>query len=235
MSDSSAIGDGRAGDARADQLLLCIDASSEQAGIGVFGRGHAAGLVWRAGRAQTVALLAQIHHLLDLHGLAPADLGAVAVAAGPGTFNGLRVGMSVAKGLVLALDLPLYGIDTLAVAAAPWLLPGTPVIAAVAAGRGRLVWAEYQSGDEPVLAAPPRNTGPDELIAAVRSHPARVIVTGELAADTASALAAHDHVTVPPEPLRARQPGALAWLATCRWTRGAADDPALIEPRYLGR
>jgi tRNA threonylcarbamoyladenosine biosynthesis protein TsaB len=225
-----------ADDPFAGKLLLCIDASTEQAGIGLFGRGHAAELVWLAGRAQTVSLLAQIHHLLDLHGLTPADLGAVAVATGPGTFNGLRVGMSVAKGLVLALDLPLYGIDTLAVAALPWLTADAPTIAAVAAGRGRLVWTEFQPGfGEPTPAAPARNTGPADLVAAVRAHTGRIVVTGELAPDAAAALAAFDHVVVPPAPLRGRRPGALAALAAPRLARGAADDPALLEPRYLGR
>ncbi|HEU5431692.1 MAG TPA: tRNA (adenosine(37)-N6)-threonylcarbamoyltransferase complex dimerization subunit type 1 TsaB [Thermomicrobiales bacterium] len=228
MSDRSATTD--------DRLLLCIDASSEQAGLGLFGRGHAAALVWRAGRAQTVALLAQIQHLLDLHGCAPADLDAVAVAAGPGTFNGLRVGMSVAKGLVLALDLPLVGVDTLSVAALPWLDAGLPTIAAVAAGRGRLVWAEYRPGaGAPTPAALPRNTAPDELVAAAHAASGRFVVTGELAPETAAALAALDQTIVPPAPLRPRQPGALAWLAGRRLERGEADDPALLEPRYLGR
>jgi tRNA threonylcarbamoyladenosine biosynthesis protein TsaB len=222
--------------ATGDRLLLCVDASSEQAGLGLFGRGHAAELVWRAGRAQTVALLAQIQHLLDLHGLAPADLDAVAVAAGPGTFNGLRVGMSVAKGLVLALDLPLVGIDTLAIAAFPWLDADLTTIAAVAAGRGRLVWAEYQPGvGDPSPVAPPCNSVPDELVAAARSRSGRLVVTGEFAPATADALAELDHVVVPPESLRLRLPAALAWLASQQLARGEADDPALLEPRYLGR
>jgi tRNA threonylcarbamoyladenosine biosynthesis protein TsaB len=223
-------------DPASDTLLLCIDSSSEQAGVGVFGRGHAAALVWPAGRTQTTALLAQIQHLLDLRELVPTDLDAVAVAAGPGTFNGLRVGMSVAKGLVLALDLPIYGVDTLAIAAAPWLDTGLPVIAAVAAGRGRLVWAELLlAGGDPEFVSGPRNTSPDDLIAAARSRAERIVVTGELALETAVALAALDHVVLPPAPLRLRQPGALACLAAARQVRGNADDPALLEPRYLGR
>ncbi len=223
-------------DSAADKPLLCIDASSEQAGVGLFGRGHDAELIWRAGRAQTVTLLAQIHHLLELNGLVPADLGAVAVASGPGTFNGLRVGMSVAKGLVLALDLPLYGVDTLAIAAAPWLASNAPVIAAVAAGRGRLVWAEYcATADDISLVAEPRNTAPDALVEAARTRADRIVVTGELDAETVAALVTLDHVVVPSAPLRVRRPGALAWLAGQRLARGEADDPVLLEPRYLGR
>src|SRR5688500_3324814 len=92
--------------------LLAIDSSTEQAGVALFDGARVGELTWHAGRAQTTSLLGQVHHLLDLHDLAVGDLGAVAVAVGPGTFNGLRVGLSVAKGLVLGLSVPLVGVPT---------------------------------------------------------------------------------------------------------------------------
>jgi tRNA threonylcarbamoyladenosine biosynthesis protein TsaB len=51
-------------------------------------------------------------------GLAFADLDRIAVTVGPGSFTGLRVGLSFAKGLGMALDIPVVGLDSLVVIAA---------------------------------------------------------------------------------------------------------------------
>jgi tRNA threonylcarbamoyladenosine biosynthesis protein TsaB len=55
-----------------------------------------------------------IHELLDEHSLKASDLEAVAVSRGPGSYTGLRIGVSTAKGLAYALGIPLIGTDTLA-------------------------------------------------------------------------------------------------------------------------
>ncbi|WP_257668625.1 tRNA (adenosine(37)-N6)-threonylcarbamoyltransferase complex dimerization subunit type 1 TsaB [Parapedobacter tibetensis] len=55
-----------------------------------------------------------VEELLRELGLSFADLAAVAVSKGPGSYTGLRIGVSTAKGLCYATDLPLIGIDTLA-------------------------------------------------------------------------------------------------------------------------
>ncbi len=214
--------------------LLAIDSSTEQAGVGLFDGERAAELGWAAGRTQTSTLLAQVHHLLGLHGLAAADLGAIGVATGPGTFNGLRVGMGVAKGLVLGLGIPLVGVPTLAAAAFPHADGGRPVVPVVAAGRGRLVWAAYGYGPEGWGAVvPPRNGTIEELVAALDGGDA--LVTGELTAEQAAAVGAVAGVALVPRPLRPRRALAVAALAWERFRAGEADDAAALEPVYLGR
>ena len=214
--------------------LLAIDSSTEQAAVGVFDGERGGELTWAAGRTQTATLLGQVHHLLSLHGLVAGDLGAVAVATGPGTFNGLRVGVSVAKGLVLGLGVPLLGVPTLAAAALPHADAARPVVPVVAAGRGRLVWAEYRYGpDGWGPAAPPRNGTVEELAAHLRA--AEAIVTGELTPEQEATVAAVPGITLAPRPLRLRRASAVAALAWDRFLAGEADDPATLEPVYLGR
>ena len=220
---------------RAARPLLAIDSSTEQAGVGLFDGVRAAELSWVAGRTQTASLLGQVHHLLTLCGLAAADLGAIAVATGPGTFNGLRVGIGVAKGLVLGLGVPLLGVPTLAAAALPYAAAGRPVVPVVAAGRGRLVWAEYRDGPDgwgPV-AGPSNSTV--EGLAAHLATTEQAIVTGELTPEQEAALVGFPSATLVPRPLRARRPVAVVALAWPRYQAGEADDPVALEPVYLGR
>lgn len=213
-----------------DALLLTIDTSSEQAGIGLFGPGIAAELTWQVGRSQTVAFLSQMHALLSLHEKGPDDLGAVAVAVGPGTFTGVRVGLGIAKGLVLALDCPLVGVDTLDIAAYPLTDAGSAPVAVVAAGRGRVVWAPFAAGLPLRRLADARNSTVAELADWVTANPDATL-TGEVPADPGSCTNGR---AVDPL-LRGRSPAALAALARLRLADGDADDPAALEPRYVGR
>ncbi|MCC6315201.1 MAG: tRNA (adenosine(37)-N6)-threonylcarbamoyltransferase complex dimerization subunit type 1 TsaB [Thermomicrobiales bacterium] len=217
--------------------LLAIDTASAQAGIAVGNERDAATLVWRAGRSHTVDLLDQIHRLLELRGLAAADLAGVVVAKGPGTFTGLRVGMSIAKGFALALDLPLFGVSALEAAALPLLHGSGAVAATIVAGRGRLVWALYERGEtgEPRPLAAPRNGVVAELRDEIVARARPVAITGELSEPDEAALADAPEARIVPPLLRARRPEALLALGFARWRRGDADDAAALEPIYLGR
>ncbi len=61
-----------------------------------------------SGKSQGEKFLLSIHELLEAEGLRPADLNALALVEGPGSFTGLRIGFSVMKGLAFALGIPLY-------------------------------------------------------------------------------------------------------------------------------
>jgi tRNA threonylcarbamoyladenosine biosynthesis protein TsaB len=203
--------------------ILAIDTSTEQAGLAL-GVGEDVGVwSWAAGRTQTTSVLPAIDELLQDAGLTPADLDAVAVATGPGTFTGLRVGMSIAKGIVLAREIPLVGIPTLEIAAA-----GVPdaddLVAVLPAGRGRVVWQRFSPGD----AGAPRNSTFDELIGELESMP-RVLVTGELGEEQQTRVTeGHPRVR-----WAHRDPAMLLRLACDRLARGEADDPVTLEPVYL--
>lgn len=212
--------------------LLAIDCSSEQAGLALFNGVTVTELSWPAGRSQTTSLLAEIHHLLSLHSLEPAQLAGVAVTIGPGAFSGLRVGLSVAKGLVLGLDLPILGVPTLAAAALPFAGLGLPVVPLVPAGRGRIVWSLFSP--EAGESTPPRNGTLADLIDALPAS-GPVIVTGELTSEQAGALGDLARIRLAPVALRLRRPAAVAAIGWDRLERGKADDPASLQPIYAGR
>lgn len=222
------------GETDRQEALLAIDTSSDQAGLALAAGDRLAALAWHAGRTHTVSLLPQIDRLLLLHGIAVGDLSAVAVATGPGAFTGLRVGLSVAKGLAFALGVPIVGVPTLEAAALPFLTDGRPVVAAVAAGRGRLVWAIYgrAADDQPVEIAPPRNGTIDDLRRSLVDLGEPAVVVGEVPAAVDLAAAS---TWVVPRPLAMRRPEALLTLARHRIERGTFADLVDLEPFYLGR
>jgi tRNA threonylcarbamoyladenosine biosynthesis protein TsaB len=215
--------------------ILSIDTSSGQGGLAIYDGRRLSTRSWPADRSHTTTLLSEIHHLLDGADAGVRDLAAVAIATGPGAFTGLRVGFGVAKGFHLATGVPLIGIPTLDAAALGFATCGIPVVAVVGAGRGRLVWASYNTNPEGLVQSrPPRNGTMGEFIEELReSVPA--LVTGEIDDDQAGIIARLEGVSLPPAPLRTRQPGALAELAWRRWRVGNVDEARAIEPIYLSR
>ena len=102
-------------------LTLAFDTATDVATSALVADGEVLGE--RAGRAAT--LLDDADALLRQAGLRPPDLDRLAVGIGPGSFTGVRIGLAVARGLALALDLPGAGVSTLdaLAAGAPGAVP----------------------------------------------------------------------------------------------------------------
>lgn len=97
------------------------------------------------GKGHAEHLMAVIDAALKAAGTDFAGLDAVAVSVGPGSFTGLRVGVSTARGLALALKIPAIGVTTLEALAAEAsaAFPGRAVLAALDAGREEIHAAFY--------------------------------------------------------------------------------------------
>jgi len=215
--------------------ILSIDTSSSQGGIALYDGLALSTRSFPAERSHTTTLLSEIHHLLDRAQTSVRELAAVAIATGPGAFTGLRVGFGVAKGFHLATKVPLIGISTLEAAAFGFATCATPVVAVIGAGRGRLVWAGYEASSLGLdQSRPPRNGTVSELVEELRGS-GPLLVTGELDDDQAGLIDRLDGISLPPSPLRTRNPGAFAELAWRRWKAGDVDEASTIEPVYLSR
>jgi tRNA threonylcarbamoyladenosine biosynthesis protein TsaB len=124
-------------------MILAIDTATGQASIAVLGNGGLlAELSWWSRGNHSRQLGALVPQLLELSGTEVGSLTGVAVAIGPGSFNGLRVGISMAKGLAFARKVPLAGIPTLDVIAVA--AGGSRVCASLPAGRGEIYAAWYE-------------------------------------------------------------------------------------------
>ncbi|MEO9830291.1 MAG: tRNA (adenosine(37)-N6)-threonylcarbamoyltransferase complex dimerization subunit type 1 TsaB, partial [Nitratireductor sp.] len=97
--------------------VLAIDTAAELCAACVFDAGASRELgrsVREIGKGHAEALIPVMAGALAAAGCDYSDLGAIAVAAGPGSFTGVRIGVAAARGLALALDIPATGVTTLA-------------------------------------------------------------------------------------------------------------------------
>jgi len=217
---------------------LAIDTATHMAGIALYDQnGLHVEQTWRSGANHTVELMPSIVRACKqqglAQGLAPSALTAVGASLGPGSFTGLRVGLSVAKGLALALSIPVLGVPTLDATAYAHSHETLPVCAVLPAGRGRWCVAFYQTiaGDWQRRSDYARiNT--DDLVAALQ-EPA--VVCGELDVQLVRELrrVTPREVVIASPASAARRTGYLAELAWQRFVAGERDDLASLSPIYL--
>lgn len=124
-------------------MLVAIDTSSDTSGVALWGAtGLMAQLQWHSGRRHSEQVLAQLDQLCRLVDVTPSTITHVAVSCGPGSWSGIRVGISIAKGLAIANNIPVTAVNALDVLAWPWR--GQHAITALLSlGRGRLAVAHY--------------------------------------------------------------------------------------------
>ena len=173
-------------------------------------------------RGHAEALMPLIARVMKQSGIAFADLDRIAATTGPGSFTGLRVGLSAARGIALAANKPAVGITTLTAFAAPHVSEHgeNPIVSAIDA-RHEHVYLQVVTGHgEPLLT--PRVAPIAEALATSRFG------APHLAGNAANILAERWPKDASP-PLKVDQQAApdivwVAWLA-------AAVDPAVATPR----
>lgn len=214
-------------------LLLAIDTSTDVASIALAEEDRiVAELTWHAGQNHTVELVPNIQYLLKQSRTSLESLGAIIIAKGPGSYNGLRVGMSVAKGLSYAQPLPLVGIGTLEVEAYQQAAFGLPVCAVLDAARGEVATALFSTENGRWRqVAEEHITTLEALCESIRST---TVFCGHLQKYGLSIKdKVGDHAIFPAAPAQLRRSGYLAALGWLRLKQGLTDDPNTLQPLYL--
>ncbi len=215
-------------------MLLAIDTATRHASIALYGDdGPVVEHSWLSRNRHSVELAPAIAAMLVQQRIPSTELTGVAVASGPGSFTGLRIGMSVAKGFALGLNIPIVGIATLDVVAYATGDVGLPVIAALETGRGRLCVATYAFRDGlPTVQRPP------EIVRSAEWAPPTevpLVVTGELDAalvERLLTLPGSERITLLTPAGSLRRAGYLAEMAQERFEQGTVDDLDSLSPTY---
>jgi tRNA threonylcarbamoyladenosine biosynthesis protein TsaB len=213
--------------------LLAIDTSGTYASVAIFdGERVLAEETWRAKRHQDDELFPAIEHALALAGVGLASLTRVAVAGGPGSFTGLRVGIAAAQGIGRASGAALIAVPTLDAVAHPFRSGRIRVCPLVPAGRGEHYCALYgRTADGWGRRSELATLDAEGLARATAGLD--TLFAGEIDPETRAALRARlgDRAAFPASSMR--RAGDLAALAWQRAEAGQAVSPAELEPLYV--
>ncbi len=215
-------------------LAVSIDTASEISGLALFDSGRLLSEhTWRSNRNHSRELLPGLDWLLRRAGREKREIGAVFVCLGPGSYAGLRVGLSTAKALAFGLDAKVAGVGRLVADALPFVgLAAGRVFPVHAAGRAELAWAAYRQADAELAheEVAPRLGPAEELLESLESGD---LVCGELATlpeSLVGSLGEGGATQMEARPFRAY---AVGILGQDRLALGQFDDPDSLVPLYL--
>jgi tRNA threonylcarbamoyl adenosine modification protein YeaZ len=214
-------------------MELAIDTSSDIVSIALSHKGEImAVLTWRTRQNHTTELLPNLVSLLRQAKLQIASIEAIVVARGPGSFNGLRVGIGTAKGLAFTLNIPLVGVNTLEAEAYPFAFTGLPLRAIQKAGREEIATAVYRQKDGDWQCLEANNLASVETV--WHRTKQRTLFCGEIPADIRRQieqnLGRRAIIYQNTGPSRGSSLAKLGWR---RLSNGQHDDLLTLQPIYL--
>lgn len=181
-------------------------------------------------------LLSAIDRLLSDSGTSVADLDAIAVSIGPGSFTGLRVGLSTAKGLAMGGRKPLVTVPTLEAIASLFPYSNALVAPMLDARRQEVYWALFDTREgRPVRLHPEAATSPEAMLESIGHLDQPVLFVGEGAEKYRALLLARGEgrALFPPKALQFPSAAGVAELGLARLKEGETHPPEEATPFYL--
>ncbi len=217
-------------------MILSIDTATRWTGLALHdGKTVIAELGWRAKNTQTQELAPTVVDMLRKTDVSVSDLKGIGVAIGPGSYTGLRVGVGFAKGMALAQNIPLFGVNTLDVIMAAYGKYDEQlyIVPVCEAGRKRVCAAQYRwysrKGWQVKKEADIFEW--DALIKAVPKH-ARFV--GELSAEACTKIrASTKSLRIDSPAMGVRHAAHIEEIAHKRLRKQDFDDSAELSPIYL--
>lgn len=187
------------------------------------------------GLTHSQTILAMAESMMASCGLSPKDIDAVAVAGGPGSFTGVRIGVAAAKGFAWGRELPLYGVSTLEAMALSLGQHSGIVCAAMDARRNQVYNALFQGNNGKLLRLrEDRAISLTELGEDLRAFSEDIFLVGD------GALLCYNSLngTIPrlhlaPEHRRHQRASGVGLAALELIRSGANGDAGTMQPNYL--
>ncbi|WP_373498555.1 tRNA (adenosine(37)-N6)-threonylcarbamoyltransferase complex dimerization subunit type 1 TsaB [Desulfococcus sp.] len=229
--------------------ILAVDTCAKSCSVAVTDAGCLEGEVFtRRRQTHSRHLMRMVDMVLEISGMTMGEIDAFAVTRGPGSFTGLRIGISAVKGMALAGRKPVVGVSSLEALAWPMAMQGGLVCAILDAGKGEVYSASYRFPEAPSrgdAASPPpdpssrtisdeRALSPQDLLAGI-SGPCTFVGDGVRAYAGMIADRMGNLARFPSDEHHDIRASAAARLALLRLNRGGGDGVDVLVPRYIRR
>lgn len=229
--------------------VLAVDTCGKSCSVAVADGGDLAAEVFtRRRQTHSRHLVPMVEMALEISGLRPEEVDAFAVTRGPGSFTGLRIGMSTVKGMAMGARKPVVGVSSLEALAWPVAVAGGLVCAVLDAGKGEVYGACYRfpegfSGRVPETGPedPPfqpvieeRVLSPGDLLSKIVS-PCTFVGDGVRAHAGLIAERLGRLARFPSDECHDIRASSVARLAFIRLNRVGGAGPEALLPRYLRR
>ena len=210
--------------------ILALESSAKAASCAVLADGIPLACAWQStGLTHSRTLLPMVRDMLRSSEVDLADLDAIAIAAGPGSFTGLRIGLATVKGLSWAADKPCIGVSTLEGMAHPLRHMSGIIVCAMDARRSQIYHAVFRAeGGALTRLREDRAISLEDAAADIREFEGAIIIVGD------GALLCHEYFTkagIPCElaPAHLRQQSAIGVAMAAE----AAGETAMVSAQEL--
>ena len=186
-------------------------------------------------------LMATINHLLNISRWSLNSLNGLAVAIGPGSFTGLRIGLATAKGIALGLKKPLVGVSSLQVLAYNGVTFPSTVVSIIDARRKQVYSAAYRFSKtkipKPKLIMEETVIDPALLCRKLKSLSGKLLLVGDgvLTYEKQFRRLLGDKAHILPQEMKFPHAGYAAMIAREKLKRGKGDDIVKLTPNYIRR
>ena len=184
------------------------------------------------GFTHSQTLMAMLESVLKISGKSAGDIDLYAVNSGPGSFTGVRIGVSAVKGMAYALDKPCVEVSTLESMAYNLLGSHTIVCACMDARRRQVYHGLFRvDGDKVERLCDDTAIAVDDLLSGLPDHE-EIILVGD-GAELVDQSTDDPLITLAPPNLRYQRASSVALAAVEKYNRGEVVSPAALMPRYL--
>lgn len=215
-------------------LVLGVETSTTHGGVALVGeRGLVSEYTLNVEVTHSERVLPAIERMLQDAGVTLSALGGLAVSIGPGSFTGLRIGLSTVKGLAYATKLPVAAVPTLEAMA--WVLPEArlPVCPVLDARKQEVYAAIFQHGPEGLARLMEDAALAPEALADRIRKPTLFLGDGLHSYGDLFRRLLGDRFRLPPLAQRGARAACVAELGRQRLLRGEEEPIANLVPRYL--
>ena len=189
--------------------------------------------IYTAGKTHSRHLMSMIHRVLSSCDKAPCNLEGIAVTLGPGTFTGLRIGLSTVKGLAAANKTPVVGVSSLEALVYPLYRFQHPIVAMIDARRGEVYHAMFDNCSVDLS-----NSGTPAIVSSPEAV-ARTLPNGTILVGSGAVLYEHVFASGMPkvhiaDPMQhVIRASSVGLLALDRLNRNDVDSIEMLTPAYI--